>query len=122
MVKRAPARCRPRKAKPGTKGLSPGECRLDQPTGNAAAIVEAIEKAGGCVVGQYKDPLGGHPLLVSILPIGAVEPTPFQRDLSDTHHKRLADVINKTGRFLDPIIAVTAPNSGFWNSEWSPPA
>ena len=47
-------------------------------------------------------------------PIDAVEPTPFQRDLSDTHHKRLADVINKTGRFLDPIITVSAPNGGFW--------
>jgi ParB family transcriptional regulator, chromosome partitioning protein len=78
------------------------------------AVAEAIEKAGGCVVGSYKDPLGGHPLLLSVLPIGAIEPTPFQRDLSDTHHKRLADVINKTGRFLDPIIAVTAPNHGFW--------
>lgn len=74
-----------------------------------------IEKSGGCVVGSYKDPLGGHPVLLSILPIGAIEPTPFQRDLSDTHHKRLADVINKTGRFLDPVIAVTAPDgSGFW--------
>src|SRR6267154_610399 len=114
MVKRAPARRRPRKAKPGTKGLGPSECRLDQPTGSAAAIVEAIESAGGCVVGSYKDPLGGHPLVLSVLPIGAVEPTPFQRDLSDTHHKRLADVINKTGRFLDPVIAVTAPNGGFW--------
>jgi len=108
MVKRAPARRRPRKAKPGTKGLGAGECRLDQPTGSAAAVAEAIEKAGGCVVGSYKEPLGGHPLLLSVLPIGAIEPTPFQRDLSDTHHKRLADVINKTGRFLDPIIAVTA--------------
>jgi ParB family transcriptional regulator, chromosome partitioning protein len=114
MVKRAPARRRPRKAKPGTKGLGPGECRIDQPTGGAAAIVAAIEKAGGCVVGSYKEPLGGHPLLLSVLPIGAVEPTPFQRDLWDAHHKRLADVINKTGRFLDPIIAVTAPNDGFW--------
>ena len=114
MVKRAPARRRPRKAKPGTKGLGPGECRLDQPTGSAAAIAEAIEKAGGCIVGSYKEPLGGHPLLLSVLPIGAIEPTPFQRDLSDAHHKRLADVINKTGRFLDPIIAVTAPNDGFW--------
>jgi ParB family chromosome partitioning protein len=46
--------------------------------------------------------------------IDAVEPTPFQRDLSDAHHKRLADVINKTGRFLDPIIAVVAPKGGFW--------
>src|SRR6516164_9453196 len=114
MVKRAPARRRPRKAKPGTKGLGPSECRLDQPTGSATAIAEAIEKAGGCIVGSYKEPLGGHPLLLSVLPIGAIEPTPFQRDLSDTHHKRLADVINKTGRFLDPIIAVTAPGEGFW--------
>src|SRR5215470_8368477 len=114
MVKRAPARRRPRKAKPGTKGLGPGECRLDEPTGSARIVSEAIENAGGCVVGSYKEPLGGHPLLLSVLPIHAVEPTPFQRDLSDTHHKRLADVINKTGRFLDPIIAVVAPNDGFW--------
>lgn len=74
----------------------------------------AIEKAGGCVVGSYREPLGGHPVLFSILPLDAVEPTPFQRDLSDAHHKRLADVINKTGRFLDPIIAVVAPKGGFW--------
>ena len=114
MVKRAPARKRPRKTKPGTKGLGPAECRLDQPTGAAAEMAEAIEKSGGYVVGSYKDPLGGHPLLLSILPIDAVEPTPFQRDLSDAHHKRLADVINKTGRFLDPIIAVVAPKGGFW--------
>ena len=95
MVKRAPARSRPRKAKPGTKGLGPAECRLDQPTGTAAEAAEAIAKVGGCVVGSYKEPLGGHPVLLSILPIDAVERTPFQRDLSDAHHKRLADVINK---------------------------
>ncbi|HKF22255.1 MAG TPA: ParB N-terminal domain-containing protein [Candidatus Angelobacter sp.] len=78
-------------------------------------MVALIEKFGGCVVGSYKEPLGGHPVLLSILPIDKVEPTPFQRDLSDTHHKRLADVINKTARFLDPIIAVTAPEgNGFW--------
>jgi ParB family transcriptional regulator, chromosome partitioning protein len=114
MVKRAPARRRPRKAKPGTKGLGPAECRLDQPTGPAAEVAEAIKKASGCLVGSYKEPLGGHAVLLSILPIDAVEPTPFQRDLSDAHHKRLADVINKTGRFLDPIIAVVAPKGGFW--------
>lgn len=114
MVKRAPARRRPRKAKPGTKGLTPVDCRLDQLTGSAASAVEVVEKTGGCVIGWYKEPLGGHPLVLSVLPIGSVEPTPFQRDLSDTHHKRLADVINKTGRFLDPIIAVVAPNGGFW--------
>jgi ParB family transcriptional regulator, chromosome partitioning protein len=52
--------------------------------------------------------------LFAILPINAIEPTPFQRDLSDTHHKRLADVITKTGRYLDPVIAVVAPTQGFW--------
>jgi ParB family transcriptional regulator, chromosome partitioning protein len=114
MVKRAPPRKRPRKAKPGTTGLGPAECRLTETPAAAAEISAAIERVGGCIVGSYKDPLGGHPVFVSILPIDAVEPTPFQRDLSDAHHKRLADVINKTGRFLDPIIAVTAPRDGFW--------
>jgi len=114
MVKRAPARRRPRKAKAGSKGLSPAESRLEQPTGTAAEVAEAIEKAGGSIVGFYKEPLGGHPTTLAVLPIDAVEPTPFQRDLSDTHHKRLADVINKTGQFLDPIIAVLAPKGGFW--------
>ena len=113
MGKRA-VRRRPRKAKPSAKGLAPAECRLDQPTEAAAEVEAAIEKAGGCLVGLYKEPLAGHPVLLSVLPIDAVEPTPFQRDLSDAHHKRLADVINKTGRFLDPIIAVLAPRGGFW--------
>src|SRR5579864_7067141 len=114
MVKRAPARKRTRKAKPGTRGLGPAECRLEEPSGTAAEAASAIAKAGGYVVGSYKEPLGGHPVLLAVLPIGAVEPTPFQRDLSDTHHKRLADVINKTGQFLDPIIAIVAPSDGFW--------
>jgi ParB family transcriptional regulator, chromosome partitioning protein len=114
MVKRAAPKKRPRKAKPGTRGLAPAECQLTDTAENMSDITEAIEKAGGCIVGSYKEPLGGHPVFISILPIDAVEPTPFQRDLSDAHHKRLADVINKTGRFLDPIIAVTAPQNGFW--------
>src|ERR1700675_605826 len=114
MPKRAPARRSPRKAKPGTKGLTPAECRLEPSEGSAAEAADAVEKAGGCVVGLYKEPLGGHQTLLSILPIDKIEPTPFQRDLSDTHHKRLADVINKTGYFLDPLIAVLAPGGGFW--------
>ena len=52
--------------------------------------------------------------MLAILPIDKVEPTPFQRDLSQMHHRRLADVIDKTGFFLDPVIAVTAPEKGFW--------
>jgi ParB family transcriptional regulator, chromosome partitioning protein len=114
MANRAPAGRRFRKAKPHTKGLHPAQCRLEQSEGSAAEATRAVEKAGGCVVGLYKDPLGGHQTLLSILPIDKVEPTPFQRDLSDAHHKRLADVISKTGRFLDPVIAVVAPDGSFW--------
>ena len=114
MVKRAKPRRRSRKAKPRTKGLTPQECHLEKTTGAGTEVVEAIEKADGCVVGAYKEPLGGRVVVLAILPIEAVEPTPFQRDLSDAHHKRLADVINKTGRFLDPIITVLAPGGGFW--------
>jgi ParB family chromosome partitioning protein len=51
---------------------------------------------------------------MAILPIDSIEPTPFQRDLSQTHHRKLADVIDRTGLFLDPVIAVTAPDEGFW--------
>jgi len=114
MVKRAPPRRRPRKAKPGSKGLAPSECRLEKPEGAAADIAELVATAGGCLAGTYREPLAGHPVLLAVLPIDSIEPTPFQRDLSDAHHKRLADVINKTGRFLDPVVAVAAPEGGFW--------
>ncbi|HLJ87022.1 MAG TPA: ParB N-terminal domain-containing protein [Candidatus Angelobacter sp.] len=114
MVKRAPAKRRPRKAKAGTKGITPQESILEKLEGSSAEAETAIEKAGGRLIASYKEPLGGHPVLLAILPVEAIEPTPFQRDLSDTHHKRLADVISKTGRYLDPVIAVVAPTQGFW--------
>ena len=113
-MKRAPAKRRPRKAKPGTRGLSPAESRLDSLPEDAQEVRERIEREGGLVVGAYNDPLGKNALLLAVLPIGRIEPTPFQRDLSDAHHKRLADVIAKTGRYLDPVIAVVAPTQGFW--------
>jgi ParB family chromosome partitioning protein len=113
-LKRAPAKRRPRKAKPGTRGLLPGECRLADLAAEAAGTLRYIEQAGGQMLGAYYDPLGRNPLLLAALPIDRVEPTPFQRDVSDMHHKRLADVIDRTGLFLDPIIAITAPQKGFW--------
>jgi ParB family chromosome partitioning protein len=86
----------------------------EAPAPSTLALVERVKREGGVFVGAYNDPYGGHPLLLAVLPIGRVEPTPFQRDLSDAHHKRLAEVIAKIGRFLDPVIAITAPTEGFW--------
>lgn len=113
-LKRMPPRKRPRKAKAGTRGAAATDTRLAELAGAALEASGAIERAGGIVTGQYLDPLGGHPLLLAVLPVDKVEPTPFQRDVSDAHHKRLADVLDRTGMFLDPIIAITAPNGGFW--------
>jgi ParB family chromosome partitioning protein len=52
--------------------------------------------------------------VIAIVPIESIEPTPFQRDLSEAHHKKLAGVIEKMGTFLDPVISVLAPEGGFW--------
>jgi len=111
-LKRAPAKRRPRKAKPGTRGLTPAESRLESLSEAAEEAARRVESVGGQLIGSYHDPLGREPVLVAILPIESVEPTPFQRDLSQAHHRRLADVLDRTGMFLDPIIAVTAPEEG----------
>ena len=113
-IKRAPARRRPRKAKAGTRGLSALESRLDSVPEAAREARSRIEESGGHLLGAYSDPLGRQPVLVAILPIDSIEPTPFQRDLSQAHHRKLADVLDRTGMFLDPVIAVTAPEKGFW--------
>ena len=114
-MKRAPAKRRtPRKAKAESAGLEALACLPDGGPDGLSELLERVRAEGGGIIGCYRDPLGGHPLVMAVLPIAKVEPTPFQRDLSDAHHKRLADVIQKTGRFLDPLIAITAPKGGFW--------
>jgi hypothetical protein len=101
-LKRAPAKKRPRKAATKSRGLTPAECRLDTLSGEAEDVRVRIEHEGGIVIGCYSDPLGKNPLIMAILPIDGIEPTPFQRDLSQVHHRKLADVIDRTGLFLDP--------------------
>jgi ParB family transcriptional regulator, chromosome partitioning protein len=103
-----------RKATPKTKGMEALDCRLDVSAQPIQEVVGRVEKVGGTVVGAWKDPLGGSPLVIAVIPIDSIEPTPFQRDLSEAHHKKLAAVIEKTGTFLDPVISVPAPKSGFW--------
>ena len=112
--KRAPAKRAPKKAAAGSRGILPQDCRIDAGSAEVAELVRRIEQEGGAVLGAYHEPLGGNPVVFASLPIGKVEPTPFQRDLSEAHHKKLAGVLDKTGLFLDPVIAITAPKEGFW--------
>src|SRR6476646_4962798 len=97
-----------RKAQPKTKGLEALDCRLDASSPDIRDIAARIQDEGGILIGSCRDPFGGSPLVVAILPIDSIEPTPFQRDLSETHHKKLSAVIEKTGVFLDPVISVLA--------------
>src|SRR5437016_3507789 len=120
----AGARTRGRPAGAGRRGrLAPGkEARgleaaqvaiaLDsEHVGDLATLVRA---AGGAAIGAYQEPLGGRPLLLASLPLNAVQPTPFRRDLSPTHAKRLAAKIDETAAFLDPLIVVRGDDGRLW--------
>jgi ParB family chromosome partitioning protein len=52
-------------------------------------------------------------VLLVALPIGRIEPTPYQRDPSEPHVKRLMTVIEKVGRFLDPVVLIRT-DDGYW--------
>jgi len=107
-----PATKRPRKKPVRRKKVAAGSIGLTAAeTAHASSpdldrLADAVEKDGGAVLGRYSDPFGGKPLLVAALPVSSVEPTPYQRDPSDAHVKRLMGVVEKIGLFLDPIIAI----------------
>ncbi len=98
---------KPRKAKPepGSRGLKPAEL-TGEAEGAAAQLAQDIQADGGVALSAYREPLGGHFVVFAGLPIDKVEPTPYQRDVSETHVKRLASAFERVGRYLDPIVAV----------------
>ncbi len=103
---------KPRKVKPeaGSVGLTATEVAEGTPPAAITQLAKSIDDIGGAVLARYRDPLGGHWLVLASLPIDKVAPTPYQRELSKTHAEKLAGVIPKVGRFLDPIVAV--PHGG----------
>lgn len=91
-------------------GLAATELQAAAPPNDVSELHRVIEGDGGKVLAIYREPYGGRWVVLAALPIEFVEPTPFQRNLSDTHVRKLELVIGKIGRFLDPIIAVRAPD------------
>lgn len=96
------------------RGLERSEIAVGLDHPDLASLVADVEAAGGAAIGAYREPLSGRPILIASLPREAVEPTPFQRDLSPTHTKRLAQKIEESGSFLDPLIVVRGAEGGFW--------
>lgn len=107
--KRAPRR---KKAAEKSVGLAPSETCVvrHEEVRNLAA---QVQQDGGAVLASYRDPFGGCCVVLVALPIDRVEPTPYQRDPSDAHVKRLMTVIEKVGRFLDPIVLIHQGGS-YW--------
>jgi ParB family chromosome partitioning protein len=96
---------RRKKTAPASVGLTPADTAEVQDR-SVAALADEVETDGGVVLATYREPFGGTPVLFTALPLERVEPTPFQRDPSVPHVKRLMDVVEKLGRFLDPIIVI----------------
>jgi ParB family chromosome partitioning protein len=101
-------------AEPKSRGLTPRRLASASPPAKVTRLAESIEEDGGAVLGTYKDPLGGNWQVLAGLPIDRVEPTPFQRDLSEAHTDKLAVAIDKLDRFLDPVIAVRTDEGKYW--------
>ena len=109
--KKKAGKLKPRKDK---RGLKAADMVLNIEAPELVTLVEEVELAGGAAIGGYREPLSGKPMLLAALPLKAVQPTPFQRDLSPTHTKRLAQKIEESGSFLDPLIVVRGEDGRLW--------
>lgn len=105
------ARLAPSKQK---RGLEAAQVVLDTQAPEVAGLIDEVRAVGGAAIGAYREPLSGRPILLASLPLSAVQPTPFQRDLSPTHTKRLALKIEESGSFLDPLIVVRGEDGRLW--------
>ena len=85
-----------------------------EPSKQVVDLAEQVEKDGGHALAIYQDPVGEHWQIFCLLPMDRVEPTPYQRDLSPAHVKRLHEVVKKIDRFVDPIVAMSPKPGLYW--------
>jgi ParB family chromosome partitioning protein len=101
-------------------GLLANELSNGAPQTAVRELQDAIDRDGGKVLATYREPFSGHWVVLASLPIDQVEPTPYQRNLSDAHVRKLEGVIAKLGRFLDPIIVVRKESKNSNTRYWTP--
>jgi ParB family transcriptional regulator, chromosome partitioning protein len=118
--KRAGAPRKRRKLAGRSTGLLANELSDGAPQAAVSELRDAIAKDGGQVLASYREPFSGHWVVLASLPIDQVEPTPYQRNLSDAHVRKLEGVIAKLGRFLDPIIVVRKESKDSDTHYWTP--
>jgi ParB family chromosome partitioning protein len=93
------------------RGLFPED---GKPPAAVLHLVEQVESDGGHVLALYREPVGDRWQAFCLLPLDLVAPTPYQRDLSPTHAKRLQEVVKKIDRFVDPIVVVSPRPGVYW--------
>jgi len=114
-VAKKPARRKKRpEGAPKSRGIAADALGSGSPPAAVTRLAEVIESDGGSVLATYRDPLGGHWQLLAGLPIDLVEPTPYQRDLSDAHVAKLCSALDRLGRYLDPMIVVRNDEGRYW--------
>jgi ParB family chromosome partitioning protein len=86
----------------------------DDPDKATRALMERITADGGHVLAVYREPVGKHWHVFALLPADKLEPTPYQRDLSPTHTKRLQEVVKRIDRFVDPVVAISPQPGVYW--------
>jgi ParB family chromosome partitioning protein len=110
-----------RRKLPGKSTAIEAKAVLDAPVpGEVGSLRDAVEADGGKVLASYREPFCGRWLLLAALPIDKVEPTPYQRNLSDAHARKLETVIAKLRCFLDPIIVVRKESTESQTRYWTP--
>ncbi len=85
-----------------------------EPPRPARELAEQVERDGGHVLALYQEPVGEHWQLFVLLPRDKVEASPYQRDLSPTHAKRLTEAVKKLDRFIDPVVALSPKPGVYW--------
>src|SRR5213594_755949 len=87
-----------------------------EPSRQAQELASQVERDGGRVLALYQEPVGQHWQIFCLLPRARCEASPYQRDLSPTHVKRLTESIKRLDRFVDPIVVIS-PRPGIY---WTP--
>jgi ParB family chromosome partitioning protein len=85
-----------------------------EPPRAAAEMASQVERDGGHVLALYQEPVGDHWQIFCLLPHAKVEPSPYQRDISPTHVKRLTEAVKKLDRFVDPVVALSPRPGVYW--------
>jgi ParB family chromosome partitioning protein len=84
-----------------------------KPPAAVEELANSIATDGGAALAAYQEPIGRQWHLFALIPAAFLKPTPFQRDLSPAHLKRLTDVMKRLGRYTEPIVVVKA-GSEYW--------